>query len=134
MGKPKNKPLIELDSRDIKKAKVIHYWDSGKEAAEFYRFNPVYISMYLNGTQKSCRGKFFRYATPAEIEVFRNIDHQITTSEKLAAEPVEQPAILPGLPVELIPEIVEKPVIDCENLSPFERMLKEKAEKLKNNS
>lgn len=124
MGKDKRKPLVELESYN---GKVKAFWESGKEAAEFYGFSQVLLSICVKGRSRHVRKKYFRYATDEEIAAYYTVKQKVTEEEK---KQNEQPATLPQLPttpVETIPEKVEKP---AEELSPFEKLLKKGKEKL----
>lgn len=133
MAKNKNKPIVELDKPN---GKVKAFWNSAKEASEFYKIHQVNISYNVNGKTKQAKGKYFRFATKKEIEIYQHIKEQIlpvTTPE--LNEPYTMP--LPtgnDIPVEIIPE---KPQLNDNQLgyiSPFERMLQESKKKFNDNS
>lgn len=125
----KRKPIIELDKPN---GKIKQYWPSAKDAAEFYGFNVVIISYNVNKRTKQAKGHYFRFATPEEIEIYKNIQISVVENDiKVAPEPA--PAFIPpDIPVEVIsaPDPNEQPL----NESAFEKMLKESKKKFNENS
>lgn len=126
----KAKPLVELDKPG---GKVMAYWESAKAAADFYKFpNQVSISYNVNGTTKQARGHYFRYATDKETEAYQQAMQRIdavTDPKPVAPEPVKE-----ILPVEVIPEVVQKPDAHEDALSPFDKLLQKSKKNFNNNS
>lgn len=121
MGKDKRKPLVEMDSEN---GKIIRFWESGKDAAAFYEIRPELISMCVKGNAKHAKKKYFRYATEEESALYRDVKQKV---EEPAPAPVPPVIDVPDIPVEIIPETVERPP---EELTPFDRLIKKGKEKL----
>jgi len=133
MAKNKNKPIVELNKP---KGKVVAYWESAKEASEFHKINQVNISYNVNGITKQAKGHYFRFATPAEIAMYRQIKDKLKPNEP--EKSVEGPAVplltSPPTPADIIPEVVKKTEPLGETPSVFEQMLKKYKKKFNDNS
>jgi hypothetical protein len=127
------KPIVELDRPN---GKPVAFWDSSKAAAEFYQMTPVSISYNINGKTKQAKGHYFRYATKKEIESYvqgmAKIEAAISAKNAETAQALEQNLI--ALPVETIPESVQKPDTHADTLSPFDRLLQGCKKKFNDNS
>lgn len=124
MAKNKRKPLVELESFN---GKVKRFWESGKDAADFYGFSPVFISYVVTGKAKHAKKKYFRYATEQEISSYNGVQQRITADEDTGQSEEKQVVDLPNITVEIIPEKVEKPT---EDLTPFDKLLNKGRENL----
>lgn len=127
MGKDKRKPLVELDGPG---GKIKQFWESGRMAANFYGFSPVYISQQLKGRISNAKKHYFRYATDAEATAYLSVIQQI---EEDAPPVVADPRLIIEIPEtspEIIPESTEKLPTDPEELTPFDRLIKKGKEKL----
>lgn len=124
MGKDKRKPLVEIDSSN---GKVKMYWESGKDACAFYAIKPGVMSLCLNGNIKHVKKKYFRFATEQEKILYSGVKERLSENLKPAEQPLVPAEALPDIPVEVIPETVEKPEDD---LTPFDRLIKKGKEKL----
>ena len=129
--KNQNKPIVETDKPG---GKVVMYWPSSKSAADHYKINQVNISYNINGITKQAKGHYFRYATPKETAAYEESIKRIDTAEAVPQEPAAPEVITPIIPVDIIPETVNKTELPPDSLTPFERMLQKSKEKFKENS
>jgi hypothetical protein len=125
-----NKPIIETDKPG---GKPIKYWRTAKAAAEFYKFgNQIGISYNVNGINQQVKGHYFRFATVKEIIDYEEI---LRRHDKPNANPIPiEPEPIINIPAETIPEIVQKPELLDDTLSPFERLLQKSKKKFTENS
>lgn len=129
--KPQNKPIVELDKPG---GRIITYWRSAKAASEFFNINQVNISYNVNNITKQAKGHYFRFATKQEIEDYEKILRQAAAAPSAEAAPVEPTRLADNTPVETIPEVVQKPEIQDDTLSPFARLLQNSKKKFNDNS
>lgn len=134
----REKPIVEFEIADGKE-KIVHFFESTRQAYEFYldadpplQIWQSLISDCLRGRVKWAKKHRFRYATEKEIRIYQN---SLEAIEKRLQKEVEE-KITPNYddwleptmnsqPADIIAANPNKPVTE-EELSPFERMLKEK--------
>lgn len=125
------KPIVELDKP---KGKIIKYWESARQAADAYKFTQVIISYNVNGKTKQAKGHYFRFATSIEIEQYSKIVNIIDTPIIADATPIAPHIEDFNVPVEVIPETVNKSENQDNMLTPFQRLLEAGKKKLTDNS
>lgn len=127
-----NKPIVELDKP---KGKIKLYWDSAKSAGDFYGINVVNISLNCTGQTKQAKGHYFRFATPAEIEVYKSLNSLLEEVEATPkTEITDDKHEAPNGPAPTLPDIIEPNENQNDALSPFARLLEESKKKFNNNS
>jgi ferritin-like protein len=130
MGSTNRKPLIETDKPN---GKIKQYWNSAREAGEFYNINVVNISMNVTGNTKQAKGHFFRYATKEEIEQYSKIVDYTYTQTSVEPTPIDDNNDISLSPAPILPESIQFDEIQPDALSPFARLLEEGKKKIKNN-
>lgn len=114
---------------------MLRYWESAKAASVFYGINVVNISLNCTGQTRQAKGHYFRFATPAEIELYKKLDALLEELEKVAETKIDDDKnATPNGPAPTLPEVVEPDEIQSNTLSPFARLLEESKKKFNNNS
>lgn len=126
MGKDKRKPLVELESEN---GKIKRFWESGKDAAAFYDMSAVVITVHVKGRSRHAKKKYFRYATPEEVAAYRAVNQVIADQDNQEPTTHAVPVDIPQLPIEVIPEKVDKRENQEAELSPFDVLIKKGKEK-----
>lgn len=129
MGKDRRKPIVELDVD----GKIIAFWESAKNASDYYQnITVVSISYNVTGVTRQAKGHYFRFATPLEIKTYRDVQGLI--KEPIAEEKPIQNLEIPELPVETIPNVIQKNENQVDVISPYDRLLQKSKKKFNNNS
>lgn len=127
----RKKPIVELDKPG---GKIKKYWESAKQAADAYNMNQVIISYNVRGTTKQAKGHYFRFATKKEVEQYSNIINIIDEEIITDTTPIVTDSENSNIPVETIPEVVNRDENQVNTLSPFEQLLEASKNKLTENS
>lgn len=106
---------------------IIAVFPSQRDAAEFYKFNPALISLYITGKTKHAKGHRFKKITVDQYEDYVNHPEKLSPKTPIEPELIKYvPDYLPATNVTGdTPEITtdNSEQID-EMLTPFEKMLK----------
>ena len=132
MARPKNKPIVELDKPN---GKVIKYFISSKDAADFYNMNQANISYNINKKYHQAKGHYFRLANSKEIADYNMVEKKLRKEDNTNNQPKITTITIPStMPVEVIPERPEDTDNQRDEKSPFDRLLDNYKNKFNNNT